>query len=309
MFSHLLLPLTGTDLDRPAIAHARDLALESGGTVELMYVLEGPAGGPQAVDAVEWHARRLAGQAYLEQVIAQLADAGLTVSHCLPEGRVTEHIVHRAHQGADLLVLPTGASGHGHVGAVEGQVLWRSFVSTLLVRGDAPARHGGGLYGTVLVALDGSQRAECVLPAVRFLAERFGAHVILAHVVEEPSVPRPLPPVAEERQLAARLVELNTAAATKYLGDLATGLGNGAETRLVAGRRAAPVLHELVRECEPDLVVMSAHGYGGDHTWPFGEVTTNLIGYGPTPLLVIHDLPWQERAARQSDATEEEWGG
>ncbi len=311
MFNHLLLPLTGTDLDRPAIAHARSLALESGGTVEVMYVLEAPAGGPQAVDAVEWHARRMAAQAYLEQVTAQLAGAGLSVSQGLSEGQATENIVHRAHQGADLLVLPMGASGRTHVGAVGGEVLSRSFVSTLLVRGETHGRRDGGAgpYETVLVALDGSQRAECVLPAVRFLAERFGAHVILAHVVEEPSVPRPLPPGAEERQLAARLVELNTAAATRYLDDLTTGLGHGAEARLVAGRRAAPGLHELMREREPDLVVMSAHGYDGDLTWPFGEVTTNLIGYGPTPLLVIHDLPWQERASRPSEATDEAWGG
>lgn len=307
MFNHLLLPLTGTDLDRPAIAHARDLALGSGATVELLHVLEAPAGESQAVDAVEWHARRLAAQAYLEHVSALLAGAGLSVTHYLPEGQVAENIVRRAHQGADLLVMPTGAAGGAHFGAVGGRVLWRSFISTLLVRGETTER--AGPYETVMVALDGSQRAECVLPVVRFLAERFGAHVILTHVVEEPAVPRPVPAAAEERQLSARLVELNTAAAKQYLTDLAAGLGRGAEARLVAGRRAAPALHDLVRECAPDLVVMSAHGFGGDHTWPFGEVTTNLIDYVPTPLLVIHDLPWQERAARPGDATEAAWGG
>lgn len=346
MFRHLLLPLTGTEFDQPAIAHARVLALASGATVELVRVLEAPAGGTQAIDAVEWHANRLAAQTYLDGVAAQLTAAGLTVTHSLPEGRLAENVIHRVHQGADLMVLPAGALGPSGPGMAGGDLLWRSYVSTLLVRGAPPAGAGllppGGLpaggdlpvedghpagegtpatgarpetsggadgpYAKVLVPLDGSQRAECVLPVARFFAERFAAHVVLAHVVEEPTVPRPLPLAAEETRLAARLVELNTAAAEKYLGELVEGLGGGAEARLATGRRAAPALHELARECVPDLVLMSAHGYGGDHTWPFGEVTTNLIGYGQTPLLVIHDLPWQERAMHQADVTEEAWG-
>lgn len=309
MFRHLLLPLTGTEFDQPAIAHARVLALASGATVELVRVLEAPAGGTQAIDAVEWHANRLAAQTYLDGVAAQLTAAGLTVTHSLPEGRLAENVIHRVHQGADLMVLPAGALGPSGPGMAGGDLLWRSYVSTLLVRGAPSAGAGAdGPYAKVLVPLDGSQRAECVLPVARFFAERFAAHVVLAHVVEEPTVPRPLPLAAEETRLAARLVELNTAAAEKYLGELVEGLGGGAEARLATGRRAAPALHELARECVPDLVLMSAHGYGGDHTWPFGEVTTNLIGYGQTPLLVIHDLPWQERAMHQADVTEEAWG-
>ncbi len=309
MFRHLLLPLTGTEFDQPAIAHARVLALASGATVELVRVLEAPAGGTQAIDAVEWHANRLAAQTYLDGVAAQLTAAGLTVTHSLPEGRLAENVIHRVHQGADLMVLPAGALGPSGPGMAGGDLLWRSYVSTLLVRGAPPVGAGAdGPYAKVLVPLDGSQRAECVLPVARFFAERFAAHVVLAHVVEEPTVPRPLPLAAEETRLAARLVELNTAAAEKYLGELVEGLGGGAEARLATARRAAPALHELARECVPDLVLMSAHGYGGDHTWPFGEVTTNLIGYGQTPLLVIHDLPWQERAMHQADVTEEAWG-
>lgn len=40
------------------------------------------------------------------------------------------------------------------------------------------------MYGTILVPLDGSKRAEAILPHAQDLAERHGATVILLRVVE-----------------------------------------------------------------------------------------------------------------------------
>lgn len=350
MFRHLLLPLTGGQLDAIVIGHARAIALKSEADIRIIQVLEIPSQGTAAypVDAVEWHALRLEAEAYLERVSSDLKAAGLQVDSYVLEGQSSEHIIHHAHQGADLMVLPVGVFGRSQVGALGGQVLWRSYISTLLVRGGAPHKEAelaaaisstrpadlvvpeadawdageteeataastaaldpNGLYATVLVPLDGSRRAECVLPAVRFLAEKFGSRIVLAHVVEEPALPRSLPPTVEELDLVQRLVAVNLAAATTYLDDIKTRVGEAAEVKLVTGRGTASALHALIDEYAPDLLVMSAHGYGGDQSWPFGEVTTNLIGYGRTPLLLIHDRPWTERTAAPSDVTDEAWG-
>jgi len=356
MFDHLLLPLSGTRLDDEAILHARSLALMTGGDLQLIYVLEPHRRGRQfaPIDILEWHALKAEAEAYVKRVAADLRDAGVKVDYSLPEGQVTEHIIHQAHQGVDLMILPTGAFGREQVGSLGGQVLWRSYVSTLLVRGrgwrrsreaephapttrpadrvtsgapgpgaavpvedvtsapdaDAPpaAADSGPLFPTVLVALDGCTRSECVLPAVRFLAQTGGAKVILAHVVEEPALPRLVPPTAEELELAGRLVDINTAVAKDYLLDVQARLGFDVERRLAVGRSAAAELHKMVDDAGVDLVIMSAHGYGGDQEWPFGEVVTNLIGYGETSLLVIHDVPWTERVGTHPDVTDEAWG-
>ena len=350
MFRHLLLPLTGGQLDAVVIGHARAIALKSEADIRIIQVLEIPMHGTAAypVDAVEWHALRLEAEAYLERVSSDLKAAGLQVDSSVLEGQSSEHIIHHAHQGADLMVLPAGAFGRSRVGALGDQVLWRSYVSTLLVKGGAlhkEAEHTAaksstrpadrvvpeadawdageteettaaspfaldpdGLYATVLVPLDGSKRAECVLPAVRFLVEKFGSRIVLAHIVEEPALPRSLPPTAEELDLVQRLVAVNLAAATTYLDDVKSRVGEAAEVKLVTGRGTASALHALIDEYAPDLLIMSAHGYGGDQSWPFGEVTTNLIGYSRTPLLLIHDRPWNERTAAPSDVTDEAWG-
>lgn len=355
MFKHLLLPLTGSRLDELAIGHARAIAVKAGAEVHLMHVLElrrGPSGRP--VDAVDWHGRRLEAEAYVKRVAASLETSGLTVDYSLPEGQTSEHIIHRAHQGADLLVLPTGAFGRSQMGVLGGPVLWRSFITTLLVRGEpvraravpatgpttrqadrvvpaadaweeaedvaeeADADEGQidvsatddetPLYTTVLVTLDGSKRAECVLPAVRFIAEKFAAKIVLAHVVEEPALPRALPPTPEELELVQRLMAVNLDAAKAYLQDVKARVWPEAEVILVTGRGTASTLHGLVDETNADLLIMSAHGYGGDQAWPFGEVTTNVIGYGKTPLLLVHDVPFNERPAQPRDVTDEAWG-
>lgn len=388
MFRHLLLPLTGTGLDAEAVRHARAMALLAGADVHVMRVLEPPERGPDAgpIDTLEWHARRVAAEEGLARVADELRAAGLTVETTCAEGQVTEHIIHQVHRGVDLMVLPTGEFGRAHVGALGGQVLWRSYVTTLLVRGERAPDHGRrdgpttrqaakvvprgwtgetapaetsaetagepaagtaaeaaggepgaataatptdtgteadatreadaarpagearGLYHTVLVGLDGSRRAECVLPVVRFLATAVASKVVLAHVIEEPALPRLVPPTPEETALVEHLMAVNESAAGDYLADVEARIGVSTETRLKRGKSTVSALHAMVDESGADLVILSAHGYGGDQTWPYGEVATNLIGYGRTPLLVVHDVPWTERTAPAADVTDEAWG-
>lgn len=388
MFRHLLLPLTGTGLDAEAVRHARAMALLAGADVHVMRVLEPPERGPDAgpIDTLEWHARRVAAEEGLARVADELRAAGLTVETTCAEGQVTEHIIHQVHRGVDLMVLPTGEFGRAHVGALGGQVLWRSYVTTLLVRGERAPDHGRrdgpttrqaakvvprgwtgetapaetsaetaagtaagtaaeaaggepgaataatptdagtdadatreadaarpagearGLYRTVLVGLDGSRRAECVLPVVRFLATAVASKVVLAHVIEEPALPRLVPPTPEETALVEHLMAVNESAAGDYLADVEARIGVSTETRLKRGKSTVSALHAMVDESGADLVILSAHGYGGDQTWPYGEVATNLIGYGRTPLLVVHDVPWTERTAPAADVTDEAWG-
>ncbi|MBW7915362.1 MAG: universal stress protein, partial [Trueperaceae bacterium] len=161
---------------------------------------------------------------------------------------------------------------------------------------------------TVLVGLDGSRRAECVLPVVRFLATAVASKVVLAHVIEEPALPRLVPPTPEETALVEHLMAVNESAAGDYLADVEARIGVSTETRLKRGKSTVSALHAMVDESGADLVILSAHGYGGDQTWPYGEVATNLIGYGRTPLLVVHDVPWTERTAPAADVTDEAWG-
>jgi hypothetical protein len=39
------------------------------------------------------------------------------------------------------------------------------------------------------------------------------------------------------------------------------------------------------------MVTLSAHGYSGNHQWPYGSMVNNFILYGRVPLLIVQDLP------------------
>jgi hypothetical protein len=43
-----------------------------------------------------------------------------------------------------------------------------------------------------------------------------------------------------------------------------------------------------------DLVTLSAHGYTGNHQWPYGSMVNNFILYGKAPLLIVQDLPTKQ---------------
>jgi nucleotide-binding universal stress UspA family protein len=72
--------------------------------------------------------------------------------------------------------------------------------------------HGTIAYRTILVPLDGSERAEAALPHAVALARQFGALLLLFRAVESatvlppavpaPGLPRPPPPLLDTVQLA-----------------------------------------------------------------------------------------------------------
>ena len=291
----------GGDLRR-----ARDLIRELDGKVDAFGL-----GGIDLYVAVRGRRYYFRQALELARAAKRLGDAGVETTQVLLEGDPTEHLVNYARQHHSDLVLIVSGPQHGALGASSGELLWRSYLTTLLLRpGHAAEVETPHRAARVLVALDGSKRAECVLPWVQMLAERAGegaVDIFLAHVVTEPELPRLTPPTDEDLKLVARLVERNREEATAYLESARARLGVPAHTRLLQGRKVASVLHDLVEEENMDVVVLSAHGYGGESRWPFGDVATSFIDYGRTPLLLVQDMPKHEPATVA--VTAESWGG
>lgn len=307
----ILFPLAGTPVDDSATLHARNVAKLLNAKVHLVRVLESRRSSDRPADPVDWMLKKSEAETSLARAAKRLGDAGVETTHVLLEGDPTEHLVNYASQHHSDLVLIVSGPQHGALGASSGELLWRSYLTTLLLRpGHADEVETPHRAARVLVALDGSKRAECVLPWVQMLAERAGegaVDIFLAHVVTEPELPRLTPPTDEDLKLVARLVERNREEATAYLESARARLGVPAHTRLLQGRKVASVLHDLVEEENMDVVVLSAHGYGGESRWPFGDVATNFIDYGRTPLLLVQDMPKHEPATVA--ITAESWGG
>jgi len=149
----------------------------------------------------------------------------------------------------------------------------------------------GPSYQHLLVPLDGSRRAEMVLPIATTLAQAHKGELLLVHVVTRPEMPRRMPLTEEDLQLANQLIERNHAEAAAYLEQLQSRLPANTRTALQVSDNVAATLQDTAEREQSDLMLMSAHGYSGEARWPHGSVTNRFIADGTTPLLIIQDLP------------------
>lgn len=128
------------------------------------------------------------------------------------------------------------------------------------------------MFDHILVPLDGSSLAECVLPYAVSVARAFGSDVTLLQVLERAQV--------EESRLVDPLEwHISRGEAEAYLSDHAGRLkdvGVEAEYHLMHGRAADQVI-DFVRDHGIDLMVLSSHGQGGLGGWNVSGTVQKII--------------------------------
>lgn len=302
MFSHILVPLDGSPLAECVLPHTVAIAKAFDARSTLLRVLERSTttGRLKSVDPLEWQMVKAELNAYLHGVTTRLQEVGIKAENTLLEGQAAESVVQfvRSHDVKLIILSSHGRSGLSgwNVSGVVQKIILRAYVPTMIVRAYRPTlKELSGLrYRRLLVPLDGSQRAECVLPLAATLARHHESQLVLAHVVPRPEMPRRAPPTQEDINLANQVTERNRQEATRYLEQLKTRLPLEAQIILKDSDNVVASLHELVEREEIDLVLLSAHGYSGGAKWPYGSVTISFIAYGTTPLLILQDLPPDE---------------
>jgi nucleotide-binding universal stress UspA family protein len=317
MLDHILVPLDGSSLAECVLPHVNAVGRPFEARITLLRVVERrkQSETSETVDPLEWQMRKSEAEAYLDQVEENLKATALDVESVLLEGNAAERIIEYARsQDVDLIVLSShGRSGLSpwNINSVVQKVLLRAYVPALIVRAynAAQCEVSDLTYERILLPLDSSQRAECVLPLATGLAEYHPCRLLLAHVVSRPSVPRRAPLTDEEEALVEELMELNREAGRAYLDDLEERMGGTTEGYLLEGKSASAALHDLVLEEDIDLVILSAHGHSAEAQWPYGSVALNFIAYGARPLLIVQDIPKEGIATSPAErAVHEEKG-
>jgi nucleotide-binding universal stress UspA family protein len=213
------------------------------------------------------------------------------------EGQAAERIVEFArHHQANLILLSShGESGLSgwNVSSVVQKIVLRACTSIMVVRAyqPVPSELTDLRYRRLLIPLDGSQRAECVLPQAATLARAHQAQIMLAYIVQRPDMPRRTLPTPEDIELADQVVERNRAEAVEYLEQVKSRLPGEVDTRVLVSEHVFSTLTELADQERIDLVFLSAHGYSGQTRWLYGSLVMNFIVYGATPLLIVQDVP------------------
>lgn len=303
MLDQILVPLEGSALAECVLPHTQAIAQAMGSQLLLLHVVAEPKldNQPQ-VDPLNWYLRKAEAQSYMGQVSRTWEQTGQPITNVLLEGRTAERVVAYAHDhNMDLVVL----SNHSE-GGVAQKVIWQIRKSVLLVRAEWPTADPLTplRYRRILVPLDGSLRAESVLPIATRLAQTHEAELLLLHIVARPEMVQRHTLTAADNALSEQIVQSNLSAATTYLTQLQQRLPFATQTRLVVSDNVIATLHELVAQEQVDLLLLSAHGHSGGCERPYGNTTTNFITYGRVPLLIIQDVPYHKNGSNGSNGSQ-----
>jgi nucleotide-binding universal stress UspA family protein len=145
----------------------------------------------------------------------------------------------------------------------------------------------GDMYHKILVPLDGSKRADRILPHVEELAKRFKAKIIFLQVVEYKAVTS-TPEGAFINVSEQELDQAKKQAEAHLKGIQGEFRGKNIESRTHV--TYSPVVEGIINMASQegvDLIALASHGRGGLSRVFYGSVAAGLLHRVDRPLLII----------------------
>lgn len=144
------------------------------------------------------------------------------------------------------------------------------------------------MYKKVLVPLDGSELAECVLFHVKNLVKEGSVgEVTLFNIVK---VNAPWAELYGENFDINKMREAFFASARKYLSKIESQLnseGIKAKTETLEANSPAYKITEYAQENGIELIIMGTHGYTGMKKLILGSVASGVLNSSSVPVLLI----------------------
>jgi len=267
----ILVPMDGSSEAEVALGAIMPLVRAYRPEVTVFCVLEGPDPSLKA-------------PAYLAKACAALRSNGVNASLDVREGKPAEQILAYAREkGVDLIALSThGRTGIGRVlvGSVTEEVLRKATAPVLVCRPGTVQPE----WKRILVALDGSPRAEEVFEDAVPLALKLGLPLHLVRVAL---------PVVSGAGVGEFPIVIPAEDPMPYLKEAAARLrARGVEARPVGleGRAAFEVLRYAAEE-GTSLIAMTTHGRTGLSRVLLGSIAEEILRHAPCPVLVRRTQP------------------
>jgi nucleotide-binding universal stress UspA family protein len=143
------------------------------------------------------------------------------------------------------------------------------------------------MYKTILVPLDGSKRAEAILPHVEELALRFGAKVIFLRIEEDVMM------LGYDEVLDLSAYQQNRDRRKKDAESYLAGLEGVLNEKNISAKRIVSfgsVVQSILDTAEregADLIAMASHGRSSLSRVFYGSVAAGVLHRVDRPLLII----------------------
>jgi nucleotide-binding universal stress UspA family protein len=142
------------------------------------------------------------------------------------------------------------------------------------------------MYHKILVPLDGSKRAEKILPHVEEMAKRYQAKVIFLHVIEYKAIPTSegvyINLSDQEFDQVKKQAETHLAG---IRGEF-RGKNIDSQSHVIYGSAVEGIINIAAQE-GVDLIALASHGRGGLARVFYGSVAAGLLHRVDRPLLII----------------------
>jgi nucleotide-binding universal stress UspA family protein len=146
------------------------------------------------------------------------------------------------------------------------------------------------MYNKILIPLDGSELAECVLPHVENIVKGGGAKsVALVRVVEPFRMLSGGDSVVFSENDIKNINSETRAVAESYLKEVVSRLelaGADILTNVMEGKPAEAIADYSTKN-EVDLIVIATHGHSGISRWVMGSVADRLVRSSCVPVLMV----------------------
>ena len=145
------------------------------------------------------------------------------------------------------------------------------------------------MYTKILVPLDGSEMAECVIPYVQwFMKVSQVNEIVLLRVVEPFHIAGGLESsvMPEDRKQIQHDVK---GLAGEYLDKIAGQLKEEKVkiTPTTIEGKPAKAIADYVSTCDVDLIIMATHGFSGLHRWVRGSVADEILHAAKVPVFMV----------------------
>jgi nucleotide-binding universal stress UspA family protein len=136
------------------------------------------------------------------------------------------------------------------------------------------------MYQKILVPVDGSKLAECVLPHVEAIANGCKAKEVVFARVIEPAYP----------------IDAHKKEAEDYLHDLVNRVKcevTSVRSEVLVGNTAEKLV-DYAQAKGVDLIIIATHGRSGIGRWVWGGIADRILRWGTVPVFMVRATEAEE---------------
>ena len=301
MYHKILIPLDSSKLAEAPLNYATKLAAACEAELVLLHVCK-PG---ECHLTLEGHDIKSIHQGYIENTIQRLEKElekagakGIKVGSRIVDGDPAIEILRYVEENnIDLIVMAThGRSGvrRWTMGSVAVKVHRGAEIPVRLVRSLDPAKSPAEEWPErkILALLDGSERAEQVLPYVIDHVRISDGEVTLLRVIPASEAAFNYPPdmPIKWEDYLKRVTRHLKQQCSQYMGKVEDRLNDAGipriKTKCLIGN-VAETISDYVSQNKFDLVAMTTHARSAMSVWPIGSVADKVIHGTSSPILLV----------------------